>query len=108
MINECYHPPAPVGITWSDKCFREPRILSEMLRFSVSQGATSLRTLNEQIGLDPDLERERKAEEGKAPEAEVLPRLDKSGRLQPGGGGPVTDPKNKNGRPAGTPDPRQG
>lgn len=89
-----------IRFAWSNDCFRDARIRSELMKFGVTQGATSLRTLNEFAGQNAEQERAWKAEEAKLPDDEVLPRFDASH-----GNDPSNLPKEPVGRKPGTPDP---
>jgi hypothetical protein len=68
VIREVFSPPSAPAIAWSDRCFADPRTAAELLKFSVTQGATSLETLNEQGGNNHQQEAQRKRAEASDPD----------------------------------------
>ncbi len=86
--------PADIEVTWGEDCFVEPRIMADMMKTALAAGPGSQGTFLESMGLDPEEERERKAEEAKLPKGQTTPIYDAAH-------GP---PKKPPGRNRGTPD----
>lgn len=103
FINEViqtYDPPGPVTVDWSNRCFTEPRVAAELMKFLVQQGPLSLRTALEDSGFDAEEERTRKAEELEDDPKLHLPIFDAAHGDNPG-------TNDGGGRPPGTPDPAE-
>lgn len=62
-FNEAFNPPVPLKIRWSNRCFFDSRIASEMLKFGVTQGLVSANTAVPELGFVPSEELEHKKEE---------------------------------------------
>jgi hypothetical protein len=99
-LNEGFDFPVPVRVQWSNRCFRDTRLATELLKFGLQNGPFSQATYIEETGGDPDVERERKQEESKLPKVQTLPLFDASHGSEPASG--------SGGRPAGSPDPTGG
>lgn len=95
-INLAFDLPTSVRVQWSNRCFRDLRLATEMLKFGLQAGPISQTTFQENAGLDPAEERARKAQEAELPKAQTTPIY------EPNQGGKKQE---KGGRPAGTGDP---
>lgn len=81
---------------WSDECFSDERLFSELLKHGLNGGPVSQETFLRQLRLDPALERQRKAAEAKLPKEQTTPIYDAA--HGPG------EPAAANGRPPGSGD----
>jgi hypothetical protein len=91
LVNDCFDPPEPVAVTFSNKVFRDARIAAELLRYGVQTGALSQPTFREEAGFDEEQELANKRREvGMKPELKI-PAYDAAH------GGP--DKGKRNGRP---------
>lgn len=106
LLPRVFEIPQPIRVSWSNQCFNDPRIAAELIKHGLSAGPVSQQSFTEEIGLDVEVERERKAREAKLaadPDTmgQVLPVFAPYHAKQPGA---------DNGRPAGTRDagPREG
>lgn len=101
----------PVRAVWSNQCFNDPRIAAEMLKTGLASGPVSQRSFLDEVGLDPETERESKKEESDLaanPETagQVLPIFDpahgkRPGAVSAGGGGRPAGTRDAGGRDAG-------
>jgi hypothetical protein len=94
VINQVFDPPAEVKCAWSNRLFSEARLRADLVKFGLAGGPVSQATLQEELGVDPDEERARKAAEKELPEGETMPIYDPNH-------GPPKAPKGVAGRPAG-------
>lgn len=96
LVGEVFGWDFPVKPTWGNECFRDERIFADLLKTGFAGGPVSQTTLLEELHLDPERERERKAEEAKLPKDQTTPIYDAAhGPAEPGA---------LNGRPAGSGD----
>ncbi len=93
VITEKWEPPAEIQMKWSDRCFRDPRTASEIIKNGLAAGPVSQRTYLDEASLDADVERANKAEEAALPESITHPIYDPAHGI----------PKQPGGHPAGQP-----
>ncbi|HEX3800267.1 MAG TPA: hypothetical protein VH413_16345 [Verrucomicrobiae bacterium] len=86
--------PRNIKIVWSNKCFSDPRVAADMLKTALASGPLSQTTFLEDIGEDPETERENKKAEAALPKSHTNPIYDAAH-------GP---PKKGKGRPSGSSD----
>ena len=115
-VNLAYLPPVPITVGWSNLIFNDSRLQSELLKFAALQGWTSVRTGQEESGLNPEEEEERKLVESQDPEAKakygplydaphgIFPGLGESTLTPAASESTGADPGSKTGKPAGTQD----
>ncbi len=100
VINEAFSPPTPVVCTWSNRIFRDARLSADLMKFALMGAGLSQRTFLEEMGEDPEDEREYKAEEAALPTEKTLPLFDPNhGPAGKGkGAGPNSGAKSKAGK----------
>jgi hypothetical protein len=112
VVNLAYAPPMPVMVGWSNLIFNDARLQSELLKFAALQGWASAQTGQEETGLNPEEEEERKLVEAqdKDAKAKYTPIWDPAHGISPAlgessaaGGAKGAAPGAGNGHPAGTP-----
>jgi len=87
--------PCPVRVQWSNKCFSDPRVAADMLKFGLQSGPVSQTTFLNENEYDPVAERKFKQTEADLPSAQTQPLT------APFHGSGL---KNPPGRKSGTPD----
>lgn len=101
-LNEVFNFPVRVRVQWSNRCFKDTRLATELLKFGLQNGPLSQTTYIEEAGGDPEVERSRKSEEASLPKSQTLPLFDSAHGQEPGKG---KAPTGSPGRKQGTPDP---
>jgi hypothetical protein len=77
--------PYPVEVVWSTRCFSDPRLAWEMVKFLFQSGPLSAQTALREADFDSDAEEARKKEEAKPEmDAALLPKWDSHHGLKPG------------------------
>lgn len=82
-LNEVFEPPCRVLPAWSNHCFVDERLASDLLKAGLAAGPISQTTFAEEAGYDPELERERKTVEAGLPKAETYPIWDAAHGVNP-------------------------
>jgi len=65
--------PCPVRVQWSGKCFTDPRIAADMLKFGLQSGPVSQTTFLDENEYDPATERKFKQMESDLPSSQTQP-----------------------------------
>ncbi len=65
--------PCPVRVQWSGKCFTDPRIAADMLKFGLQSGPVSQATFLNENEYDPAAERKFKQSESDLPSSQTQP-----------------------------------
>lgn len=68
--------PADIKVCWSDKCFKDSRIAADLLKTGFAGGPVSQTAILQEADLDPEEQRELKAEEAKLPKGQTTPIFD--------------------------------
>ncbi len=101
VLNDAMAIPGGIKISWSNRCFVDPRLGWDMTKTMMQQGPLSLTTSLEETGHDPEKEIDLKKEELAPEKSKYLFPLNDPNH----GGSPALDRNGKrNGKPAGTPD----
>ncbi len=86
VINKSLNPPGGISLEWTDECFADMRLMWDMVKTLVQQGAASLNSAQRFAGLDPDREADLKITEADDPQKDkkFMPLFDMHHGNRPG------------------------
>jgi hypothetical protein len=70
------NPPKPFKVAWSNRCFTDSRMFTDLLKFGLTSGPLSQETFLSESGYDANQERARKAKEALLPDSQKHPAFD--------------------------------